>query len=148
MRNVYHEARIIIPTDVPPAVIAAAEFRMLAAFGGFTRMESYGVWLPAINAVPVAEPVFVYDIACAAFMPEAAATGIVSHESERAFMGASGILASIARDVCRDGAQQCVYLRHPTGEVQLISLQGAADAAGPVYRHSVEFWRLRAARGY
>jgi len=148
MRNIYHEARIIIPTDVPPAVVAAAESRLLIAFGGFTRAEAFGAWLPAVNAAPVAEPVYVYDIACAAFMPEVSASGIVAHEAERAFMGASVILASIAREICQRGAQACVYLRHPTGEVQLISLQGTADAAGPVYRHSAEYWRLRSARGY
>jgi len=143
-RNLFGEARIIIPCDVPPLVRAAAERMLLEAFGGFTRDEAFGAWLPSIGAAPVCESVYVYDVACAAFQPEHGATGIVSHENERAFLGASRTLATIARNVCRDGAQECVYIRHPTGEVQLIGLRGPlADAAGPAHAHAETFWRRR-----
>jgi hypothetical protein len=143
-RNVFGEARIIIPCDVSPMVRASAERQLLEAFGGFTRSEAFGAWLPSIGAAPICEAVFVYDVACAAFTSEAGATGIVSHESERAFLGASRTLATIARNICRDGAQESVYVRHPTGEVQLIGLRGAlADAAGPSHAHAATFWQRR-----
>lgn len=149
-RNIFSEARIVIPADVSPAVRAEAEASLLEAFGGFTRQEGYGAWLPGAGQAPIAEPVFVYDIACAAFMPEATASGIVTHEAERSWMGASGTLTKIASRIAREGAQECVYLRHPSGEVCLIGGAGGAmaDAVGPVYRHAAEFWRLRGNRGY
>jgi hypothetical protein len=145
VRNVYREARIILPATADAAGIAAIEQRLVHLFGGFTRSLGAGAWRDQDGSV-VSEDVLIYDVATAAFTAAADASGVLSHESERAWLGASTHLRAIARDACNAFRQECVYLRTPDGEVHLIGPSGRdynPDTATPVYRHAAAFWHRR-----
>lgn len=159
MKNIYQEARLILPLPAEtatPAEIRAhvhvceeIEARLCEAFGGFTATVGRGAWRDDAGRI-VADAVTVYDIACPAFAPAFDVSGIVSHETERAWLGAMSTLRAIATDACHALCQSCVYLRCPSGEVLLIGAYGGnvnADATGPSYIHSAEYWRSRSHRG-
>jgi hypothetical protein len=136
MLNVFREARIILPVAGNLAGLREAETRLVAAFGGYTRMTARGAWRDP-DGQTIAEMVYVYDVACPAFM-----AGTI----QRAWYGASLTLREIARDAARAMAQACVYVRTPDGEVHFIRPDGHEynpDVAPPAYMREDAFWRER-----
>jgi hypothetical protein len=137
--NVYREARLILPAAGDLASIRNVETRLVAAFGGYTKITGFGAWRSPHGTD--AEEVFIYDIAVAAF------SGGDWLERDRAWYGAVGVLLDIARDAARDLKQACIYLRFPDGEVHLVTPSGRdvnPDTAQPLHVREETFWRMRA----
>jgi hypothetical protein len=137
--NVYKEARIILPASGDLNVIRAVETRLVAAFGGFTKVTAWGAWR-APSGLTDSEPVYVYDVATPAFM------GGDVIEMDRAWYGATETLVDIARDAARDLKQAAVYLRLPDGEVHFVTPSGRdinPDVARPLHLRAETFWRAR-----
>jgi len=137
--NVFREARIVLPAHGALDVIRNIESRLVAAFGGFTKLTGFGFWR-APNGQNDAEAVYVYDVAVPAFM------GGDCLVRDRAWYGAVETLWDIARDAARDLRQACVYVRFPDGEVHLITPSGRdinPDVARPRHPREETFWRER-----
>jgi len=69
-------------------------------FGGFTRLESYGGWFDGGKVVR--EAVYVYDVAC----------DLTNDTAVK--------LRHLAVALLRDARQQAVYLRYPSGYVEIV----------------------------
>lgn len=95
------EARIILPMSCEP-IRVLFEAQLLDAWGGFTVATATGGWRDA-SGLPVKERVRTYDIAM----------GDDPMNRPR--------LEALARWVVMHGKQECVYVRFPTGEVELVS---------------------------
>lgn len=155
MRNVFQEARIVLPLPdphLPPPqirehlrLLTLVEDRIVEAFGGFTATVGSGARKDGAGRI-VRDDVQVYDIACPAFAPAAGSVG-AGHESERAWLGAATTLREIAKEACGTFSQACVYVRFPSGEVLFVGPGGRsvnADADGPGFVHAADFWHRRA----
>jgi len=137
MPNVFREARLILPAHGDLAAIREIENRLIASFGGFTKIVGYGAWHTPHGTD--AEPILIYDIACPAFD---------AGEPERAWLGSEITLREIARDAARNLSQACVYVRMPFGDVYLIRPDGKTynpDAASAPHPRAADFWRARSA---
>jgi hypothetical protein len=80
-------------------------------FGGFTAQSVFGGWL-APNGTLDEEPGTAYDVA----VPEGDAS-------------CEGFLRTLARNVGAQAAQQAMYLRHASGEVEIIDTADARPQA-------------------
>lgn len=158
MRNAYVECRIILidpgantECDVfnrIEAANASALSRLAQAFGGYTLTSGKGGWV-APDGTLHEDHVLVVDVAVPLFLPVSQAGGIVTHETERAGMFATGKLWTVARDYASAAEQQCVYVRLPSGDVHLIDRHGRSispDADPPSYPHADHYWRARSYR--
>jgi hypothetical protein len=135
-KNVFREARLILPAAGEIASIREIESRLVSAFGGFTKVTGWGAWRDP-NGLTDAEAVYVYDIACPAFD---------ASEPDRAWLGSEIALREIARDAARLLKQECIYVRMPFGDVYLIRPDGKsynADAASAPHPRASDFWRAR-----
>jgi hypothetical protein len=135
-KNVFREARIVLPMRADAKALAEIEARLVAAFGGFTSCTGTGAWR-APDGFAEVESIRIYDIAVPAFD---------AGEPERAWLGSEITLREIARDAARMLAQECVYARMPFGDVYLIRPDGCsynADAASAPHPRASEFWRMR-----
>lgn len=97
------EARIILPNCMPDCVNANRwlETEIVRCFGGCTRSFGFGSWVDDEGCV-ISEPISIYDIA----VPDIQA-------SRSALFRMAWTVADMAK-------QDCVYLRFPDGEVQLV----------------------------
>lgn len=95
------EARIIVPTGAGAATLANAEAAFLDRFGGFTRTNGIGGWRDG-HGHPCVENTIVYDMAVPC-TPDSAVK-----------------LRQIAVIIRLEGEQDCVYLRHYDGSVELV----------------------------
>lgn len=94
------EARIILPTaDNLSSVHSDLRRKLAATFGGYTATPSYGGWI-APDGELVEEPGIAYDVA----VPDNAAND----------------LRNIARDIGHAAHQQSMYLRLPSGTVEIL----------------------------
>lgn len=157
MKNAYTECRIIL-IDPGAGDTAQAETirranetalsRLARAFGGYALANGTGGWI-APGSTLHQDMILIVDVAVPMFLPVSQAGGIVTHETERAGMYATGILLGIARDYARAAEQQCVYVRLPSGDVALIDQHGrnvSPDAVPPAYPHADHYWNARAYR--
>lgn len=103
------EARIIAVAEYEEARLAL-EHALLAAFGGFTRCETFGAWRDDTGRDHI-ERGFAYAVACE---PTAAT---------------ENKLRRIAQAYCVAAKQLCVYLRLPNGSVEFVESVEAATAA-------------------
>lgn len=157
MRNTYGEARIILIDEAAgaderdlPRIRAANETvrtELAKSFGGWTETPGRGGWVDGHGNLHT-DHVIIIDVAVPAFLPVSVAGGIVRHETERAWLHATGVLIDLARIYCGAAGQQCVYLRTPDGSVLLIDRCGrnVNDGQPPAHPHADHFWAARAYR--
>ena len=98
------EATIILPVndnDGSPlrGVHAILERMLITAFGGFTAVQARGGWNGPIG--PQFEPVIVYTVA-----GDATEANLVR-------------FIEIARQICREARQECIYVRDFNGNVTI-----------------------------
>lgn len=106
MSNQLREARIIAPLSGNSGeYLGAAHFdlcqSLLDTFQGYTQTEARGGWRNL--GTTIVEPVICYDVACV--------------DTD----GARVALRNIAEIFKRQAKQECVYVRFPTGDVELVS---------------------------
>jgi hypothetical protein len=105
------EARIIFPTEPLARERTRFEHDLVQAFGGFTSSDGYGAWANDEGGV-IQEQVIIYDIAM---------------DADGAFR-----LQDLAFEYGRLLGQEAVYVRKPSGEVEIVDMkQKASPVASP-----------------
>jgi len=95
------EARIILVHQLDQTARAAAELTIVTYFGGMTQTVGKGMWKDASGTI-IHDDIFVCDVA----MEDNAVN--------------QATLINIAKRFAQQAGQDCVYVRHANGTVQLI----------------------------